>query len=388
MKLRDLLQKKAKLVQEAKDLLAADKVDEAKAKNNEIAAINAKIEAYAELQDEEDKNNFEEDEIKAEVKVPEENEVKNLTGEAKTAAALRATIKAVMGKRLTNVEAALVTPGTKGEGYLLPQDIRTKIVELQRQMKSMRTILGYIPTSDMSGSFPVEDFTTVTELVDFDDNSEMTEADDIKFKNVPFALKNKGALIVLGNTLLKKTDNDLIDYVARVFAKKAVITENKMAFALLDKDKAKVAIADWKALSKTYNTKIDEGVKFGSVIVTNQDGFDVFDSALDGQGRPVLQPDPTQPTRKLFKGVPVEIFSNALLPTTGTTTKKAPIYLGNLAMAAQFVDDGFYEFAASSHAGFTKNVTIARVIEHVDVIKTDGADEVYIVGELTVSTGE
>lgn len=381
MKLRDLLQKKNKLVQEAKDLIAQDKIEEAKAKNAEIAALNEKIEAMVALQDEEEKNNLEDEEEEI---TPTQEQPENKSKEAQTAAALRATIKAVMGKRLTSAEAALVTPGTNGEGYILPQDIRTKIVELQRQYKSMRTILGYMPTSDMSGSFPVEDFTTVSELIDFDDNDEMNEADDIKFKNVPFALKNKGAIIILGNTLLKKTDNDLINYVAKVFARKAVITENKMAFAKLDADKTKVAIADWKALSKAYNTKIDEGVKFGAVIVTNQDGFDVLDAALDSQGRPVLQPDPTQPTRKLFKGVPVEVFSNALLPTTGTTTKKAPLYLGNLEMAAQFVDDGFYEFASSSHAGFTKNVTIARVIEHVDVIKTDGADEVYIVGELTV----
>ncbi|MNC00057.1 Phage capsid family protein [compost metagenome] len=181
------------------------------------------------------------------------------------------------------------------------------------------------------------------------------------------------------------TDNDLIQYIATVFAKKAVVTENKLAVAALKNGKTVKEIADWKVLKSSINKDLDEGVKYGTCICTNQDGFDVLDSALDDYGRPVLQPNPSNPTQRLFMGFPVNVFSNALLPTTGTTTKKAPIIYGNCLEGARFVDAGAYQFAVSSEAGFTKNATIARVIELVDVVQVDASDKMYIYGELTIA---
>lgn len=381
-KLRDLIKEKNALVNEAKALLEAGNVEEANAKTAEINVINAKIQAIVDLEEAAEAGNvedFDDEAIEDKANTPE-NRTKA------TAGSLRATIKALMGRRLNDVENALVTPGANGEGYLLPEDVKTRIHEIMRDYKSMRPILGYISTREMSGSFPIENFETVSELVDFADNGDdIADANDISFRNISFALKQKGALIVLGNTLLQKTDNDLIEYVAGVFAKKAVITENKMAFAALNLNKTKKAIANEAALRKHYNTTIDESVKFGAVIVTNQDGFDFLDSLVDLNGRPMLQPWPSDPTKKTYKGVPIEVFSNALLPTTGTTpTAKVPLYVGNLKMAASFVDDGVYRFALSVHAGFKKNVTLARVIEHVDCVQVDKSDKVYFVGELTI----
>lgn len=79
--------------------------------------------------------------------------------------------------------------------------------------------------------------------------------------------------------------------------------------------------------------------------------------------------------------MPVIVFSNATLKTN---SKKAPVFYGNLAMGASFVDAGTYQFAYSAEAGFTKNVTMARIIDHVDCIQTDKADVVYQVGEITL----
>ena len=154
-----------------------------------------------------------------------------------------------------------------------------------------------------------------------------------------------------------------------------------MAIAALKLTKTVKAIADMTSLRKLYNTAISEAVKFGAVLVTNQDGFDFMDAAQDLDGRPLLQPYPTDPTKKTFKGVPIEVFDNSLLPTN---VKKVPFFLGNLEMGASFVDDGVYEFALSEHALFKKNVTLARVIEHVDCIQVDASDSVYVYGELTI----
>lgn len=292
-----------------------------------------------------------------------------------------------MGKKISDAENALLvqTPGTgagNGEGYILPQDIKTLIQEKIRQYKSFREVLGYIPTTALTGSFPVENFETLTGLVDFTDGTDGEDTKDIKFTNVSFALKEKATFIKLSNTLLKMTDNALINYVADCFAKKAVITENTMAIATLKKDKSAKAIADWKALKSSTNKDLDPAVLYGMCYVTNQDGYDVLDSALDTTGRPVLQPMPTDPTKKTFMGYPIHVFSNAMLPTVET---KAPIFYGNLEEAVKFVDNDDYAFATSEHAGFMSNTTVARVIEHVDVVQVDKSDKIYIYGEITIT---
>ena len=291
----------------AQEFLNEGKTEDAKAKMQEVKDLKAAIEIQEALDAEE-----------MEAVANKINVVPGQTEDtAKNANVLRAMIKASMGKRLTEAENALLVPasgeGTNGEGYLLPQDISTRIREKIRSYKSMRDVLGYIPTKALTGSFPVEAFDTLTGLVDFTDGTDGQEPDDVKFTTVKFALKEKGAIIKLSNTLLQMTDNDLIAYIENVFAKKAVITENAMAFAALKADKTAKEITDWKALKKSINVDLDEGVKYGCVIVTNQDGFNALDEALDDTGRPVLQPDPTNPTRRMFMGYPVHVFSNALL---------------------------------------------------------------------------
>lgn len=374
MKLLDQLQNKLETLKaECQELLNQGKVEEAKAKMQEINATKDAIDVQKVLDQEEDEE--------MDNKMPKDKK------EKEAANALRAIIKASMGKKLSDAENALLvqTPGTgagNGEGYILPQDIKTLIQEKIRQYKSFREVLGYIPTTALTGSFPVENFETLTGLVDFTDGTDGEDTTDIKFTNVSFALKEKAAFIKLSNTLLKMTDNALINYVADCFAKKAVITENTMAIATLKKDKSAKAIADWKALKSSTNKDLDPAVLYGMCYVTNQDGYDVLDSALDTTGRPVLQPMPTDPTKKTFMGYPIHVFSNAMLPTVET---KAPIFYGNLEEAVKFVDNDDYAFATSEHAGFMSNTTVARVIEHVDVVQVDKSDKIYIYGEITIT---
>ena len=181
LKLRDLIKMKNALANDARILLAEGKTEEAKAKTVEINSVNEKIQAVIDLDEAREKaniKNYDENEVNAKAVTPENKE-------KATASALRSTIKALMGKKLTEVEAALVTPsGANGEGYILPSDVTTKIHELVRSYKSFRPLLGSITTTDMAGSFPIENFETVSELVDFTDNGpDMTEADDIKFRD-------------------------------------------------------------------------------------------------------------------------------------------------------------------------------------------------------------
>ena len=113
------------------------------------------------------------------------------------------------------------------------------------------------------------------------------------------------------------------------------------------------------------------------MIVTNQTGWNVMDKAKDANGRPMLQPDPANATRKLFKHLPVHGFSDAQLPNDSTSGTKAPFFYGDLKAGCYFVEFAYQFFDASAHAGFVKNRTLMRVIEGYDVIQADAAAYCY-----------
>ena len=365
--LRELYARLEKIQDEAKELLGKEDVgaDEITAKTEEIKALKAKISVLEEMEKEERKTMVDVVELKNE-KID----------------SVKAFFKALRGERLTDIEAALVTGGTNGENLLIPQDIQTKINELRREYKSARSLLTVYPTTTLTGSLVFEDISTITELVNFTDGLDLPNVAEPKFNQVSYSLKAYGGILPVSNTLLQNENAGLIDYLGRWFGKKATRTENKKIFDLLATQTPK-SLADWKALKKSLNKDIDPALATDIVIVTNQDGFDYLDSALDNTGRPILQPDPTNPTQKTFMGYPVKIFSNAELPTITGTTNVAPIFYGALKEAGMFIDRGIYEFSSSKDAGFTKNQTLIRVIEYFDVVLTDAS--AYVHGQLTLA---
>ncbi|WP_252242891.1 phage major capsid protein [Clostridium sp. ZS2] len=377
------------LKNEAQTLLDENKVKDAQDKMGEIKNLKNAIELQEALEKEEEEALAAENNINSD---PENNVEEMPKNKAKkNANCIRAMIKKVTGRSLTEAENALLvqTPQTgdgSGEGYLLPTDVSTLIHKKIREYRSLRDAVGYMPAGALTGSFPVEDFETVSELIDFTDGTDGSESNDIKFKNVSYALKEKAAFIKLSNTLLKMTDNALISYVVEVFAKKAVITENKMIITKLKENKTIKALKGWKDLKSSLNKDLDPAVLFGTVIVTNQTGFDYLDGEVDTTGKPILNIDVANPTQRKFKGYTVLVYSDAMLQNTGT---KAPIFYGNLAEAIKFVDyNGLISFATSSEAGFMSNTTIARLIEFIDVIQVDKSDKCYIAGTIdTTVTG-
>lgn len=377
--LEHLLKKKSDLITEMQNFINSEDIDKANATKAKIDAVIDKINLQKFL-DEQDKDDMKN---KADFK---QNTKEN-------ASFIRAALKKFSGKSLTEAENSLLLPsttspnGTNGEAYIMPQDIRTQINELMREFNSMRNVIGILSTTAYSGSFVVENVDSLAGLTSFTDGTEITSSEDPKFTQVQFTLKDYGALITLSNTLLQMTDNNLVSYIARYFAKKAVITENTAIVTALEKDKTAKTLTLLSDLKKSINKDLDPAALNGAVIVTNQDGFDKFDSERDTNGRPMLQPDPSNPTRMLMFGYPVIVFSNAMLKSTAATTSKAgyaPIFYGNLENAVKFVSDGSYQFATDQSAGFTKNVTIARIIEMFDVVQWDKSDKNYMYGQLEV----
>lgn len=296
--------------------------------------------------------------------------------------------KQILGLPLSEAESkfaaqvvdAAGTPGQVGAtpakgGYILPDEQMNRLLEYRRDLVSLKNYCEVIPVSRRSGSFP-----TITddsgELTNFEELNEITQK-DIDFGTLAFSVADYGEIIPASNTLLEDIDIDLVSVIGRRFQRKAVRTENTKILALL-KALTPTAITDYKGIKTALNKSLDPALVEGSIILTNQSGFDYLDNVELDNGLPLLQPVLTDQTKKRFGGHDVVVLSDAQLANITGTPNKMPFFVGNLSEFAKFFDRKQVSVGASEHAGFTKNALFLRAIERFDVKTADSAAMVYL----------
>lgn len=378
-KLRELLQKRSAMIEEARSLAEEGRIEEARSKKAEVESLNQQIETLRELGD-----------LEAEARnippaAPTPNHEKR--GEEDKEEEYRsAFIKALRGKSLSSEERQLIEEramqGGVGEdgGLIIPQDIQTRINEFKRQFVALEQFITNEPVSTRSGSRVLE---KLADMVPFAEINELDEIDEIsgpKFKPLTYAIKDYAGILPISNTLLADTDQNLMNYVYRWIAKKSITTRNKLILDLL-KTLRKEALTDPDDIKTILNVELDPMIAAGAIILTNQDAFNMLDQIKDGDGKYLLQPDPTNPTQKLLFGKRVAVVGNKFLPTTAG---KAPVIIGDLEEAIVLFDRQQYSILTTNIGGkaFTRNTTDIRVIEREDVKIFD--DEAAIFGELTL----
>lgn len=306
---------------------------------------------------------------------PTEEEVE--TKRKEKASGFKAIAKMIFNKPMTDAEKALIVGGTDGENLLLPQDIRLEINELRKSYKSAKSIVTVVPTTALTGSINYEKGTPAGLVEITTDGTEITTETNPSFEAKKYTIRQFAKLIPISRLLAGAEKAGLMGYLNRWFVKNAIISENKEIFAKLKGTKSVKAIKGWEALKTSINVDLDPSALIDAVIVTNQTGFNLLDSEKDADGHPILQPNPANPTQKLFQGLPIEVFPDRLLPAE---TGKAPIIYGATKAGCTFVEYEALEFAVSEHFYFSKNQNCLRVIEGFDVMSTDNADSTYIYG--------
>lgn len=320
----------------------------------------------------------------AKASVPDDAKGKG-AGSDEKADGFQAIAKKLNGQSMTDAEKALISGdnAASGENYLIPEDVRVEINELRKTYISAKSIVNVETTDSLSGSVNYE-AGEVVGLTDFEDGAAIAEGDDPEFVRKSFKIKHKGKLIPISRILLGAERAGLLGYINRWFLKSAIISENAAIFGALKSGYnggTPKALAGWKALKKSINVDLDPSVKLTGLIVTNQSGFAALDEEEDKQGRPILQPNPANPTEKLFQGLPVKVFPDAQLPNIDAT--HFPVFYGDTKAGATFVEHNALEFATSEHYGFNKNQNYLRVIEGFDVMSTDAG--AYIYGSFTAT---
>lgn len=293
-----------------------------------------------------------------------------------------AFVKALKGKKLNAEDREALefsnsfTESTDADGGLIvPKDVTTKINELKRTLIDLSQLATIENVTTLSGSRVLEKLSTMTSFDKItDDTADIAEMTNPQFQTISYAIEKYAGWLPIPNDLLKDTDQNILDYITRWIAKKSVVTNNILFMAILTA-LTESNFADWKAIKKALNVTLDPMHAAGASILTNQDGYQYLDTLVDTTGKPLLKDDITQAGGKILFSKPVIVAPNSQLPTTGTTTKYAPMYIGDYKEGViKFARQG-YELASTNVGGtaFRKDRTEMRVIEREQYKAWDSA---------------
>ncbi|MBW3490578.1 phage major capsid protein [Bacillus sp. FDAARGOS_1420] len=301
-------------------------------------------------------------------------------------------MKAIRGQSLSSEEAIIMQEykaalsENKGEdgGYIVPEDITTTINQLKQTTDSLEQYVNVQPVSTNKGSRTLEKraaSTPFAPLSEYGNPNAMQEITSPKFDRIPYAIDDYAGFLPVPNDLLSDTDQALENYLRSWIAKKSIATRNYLILQEINK-LTKVDLKDYNGLKKTLNVTLDPAFAVVANIITNQDGFNYLDQLEDKNGRPLLQPDPTNPTRKLFAGKPVIVLSNKTIATD--KDGKAPFIVGDLKEAVVLWDRQQLSIDMTKEGGnaWRSNTTEFRAIEREDVTLWDAEAVVY--GQITV----
>lgn len=275
------------------------------------------------------------------------------------------------------------TPGEDG-GFLVPEEIDHAIHEYSREVMPLADLFGQMTVNSNSGWFPVATNPSKGMTKMGSEVTQITTSEQPEFKRVSYVLSTYADWLPISNELASDEVSNLFGYISNFYARKYVLTRNVLALAALDKLTAGAIkkTDDALALLKTaLNVELDPEISVLSTILTNQSGFNYLDSLKDDNGRPLLMPDPTQSTGYLFKGRPVKVASNAVLPNRTVTDTGAtkgdyyPIYVGNFEQYATLFTRQALELASTDVGGsaFRTNSIEVRGIARLDCQIFDAA---------------
>lgn len=385
--MRALLQELEGLKKEVRSLLAEDRVTEAEKKMEEVRALQKKIDLQKEVEDMEDVdvnvaqqvNNNEERDLEA--------EYRRVFLRGLRRQAITADDWSIVNEYNRSIRGAVMHQGTDPNnpadgdvGLIVPQDIQTRINEIQRQLNDLSQYIRVETVNTLSGSRVLERDDQMTPLQVVSEYGQIQELDNPQFIPITYRLVKRAGYLPLTSELLADTDQNIINYVSNWIARKVVVTKNTLITGLLQ-GLQPTQLNNLDDIKKVLNVGLDPAISLSSVIITNQDGYHWLDTQKDNDGRYLLTDDITQPGRKLFKGRPVVVVSNRHLPTTDETV---PIFIGDGKQFAVLFTRGIYELASTREGGdaWRRDTTELRVITRDDLVLWDSAAMVY--GQLAI----
>lgn len=214
-------------------------------------------------------------------------------------------------------------------GYTVPEDIVNRIISLRESKESLLDEVRVIPVKTRSGRRTIKKrgqhsgFSTTAEA------AKLGKAATPQFDVISYEIEKRSGYLPVTTELYEDSDSDIAAFASEWLADESRVTINKEILTVA------------KAGGTTTVTSLDDVLKVwiglgkafraGARLLTNADGLLWLGTLKDGNGRYLLNPDPTDTARmQLCIGayrIPVKDYDNETLPSSGT---KVPLLIGDL----------------------------------------------------------
>lgn len=363
-KMRELLAKIAQKRMKARDCMDGE--------NKDLEKAAALMDEADELQKEYDleKRLYEKEK---EENTPSEEEAK----EEKATKEQKDNIKAV-AEAIRNVAKTLNEgTGTEG-GYTVPNDIVTKIQELREAKSSLEDYVTVESVSAMSGERTFKTRKQKKGFKKVGEKSAIGKNDGPSFSRIKYTIEKYAGYLPITNELLEDSDENLVNTVLGWLADESRVTRNNLILDAIKTKEAKKIDAGIKGIKHVLNVDLGQAFKPTSIVLTNDDGLDYLDNLEDKNGRPLLNPDPTDSNKMQIRAgatvVPLVVLPNDDMPSE---TNKLPMIIGDLKEGIVLFDRKKINIMTSNTAvvgtdeeqinAFEDDCTIFRGIEREDV---------------------
>lgn len=234
----------------------------------------------------------------------------------------RALIGKASNEELVEIKN-LLQEGEAGKGGLLvPSDIRTKIIELQRNKFDIRKYINIEPTIVDKGSRVKEkNEPQASGFASVDEGKEIQALHEPEVEPVDYAIRKYAGYIPITNELLEDSPENILKYILGWMSKNELNTYNyqvfngsgvKAAEGILNeigvggKLETRVTFLEHAPTIQDFKNAINIGLEEVSTdniqMFVNGNGYSHIDNMEDNMGRPLLQPDVTKGTGLSFTG--------------------------------------------------------------------------------------
>lgn len=304
---------------------------------------------------------------------PTEEEVK----EEKEKKEEKNSIKAVADAIRKVAQSMNEGTGTEG-GYTVPEDIQTRIEELREATFSLEQLVDVEPVTTMSGQRTYKTRKQKKGFTKVGEKSKISQIEGPAFERIKYTIEKYAGYLPITNELLEDSDENLVNTILAWLADESRVTRNKLILDAVKTNEAEKIDEGIKGIKTVLNKKLGQAFKPTSYIITNDDGLDYLDQLEDNNGRPLLNPDPTnQALMQLRAGasiVPIRVIPNDDMPSEET---KLPFIIGDLKEGIKLFDRKKVNIMTSNTAvvgdgdtainAFEDDMTIFRGIEREDV---------------------
>lgn len=316
-------------------------------------------------------------------------------GQAKDGQAENAVAKFAKVVRSIIQNKGLVEGTDADGGYTVPEDVQTTVNHWAEVSYSLLSDIDVVPVSTNKGARTYQKKADADVFADLDENGAITnEITAPQFERVTYAIQDRAGFMPVSNDLVSDSDANILGIVSDWLGRANVATSNAKILALIA-EKAQVDLVNVDGIKKTVNVTLGQAYKGGTKIITNDDGLNYLDTLKDENGRPMLNPDPTDSAKLTLRCgtvvVPIKVLPNKILASNGT---KIPMIVGDLKSGIRKWDRSSMSIKASDVAtigtfnAFAMNMTLLRAILRDDYTLMD--KDAFVNGyiDTAVVTGE